>query len=320
MKLRTSQTPLRLLTFFIIISALFLGAGQPSPVLAQQSANPVFENVQVDVWPEYDQPAVLVIYHITISTQVTLPANLSIRIPAAAGKPFAVAMSDTNGLYNINYDLGAAGDWITVNFTAPVPDVRVEFYDPSLTIKGNQRDYTFRWPADYTVNNLLVSVQQPPTATGVTFRPEIGAGTQGSDGLTYYNVNAGKVDAGTEFDLALTYQKANDSLTSAEEFAPAQPNQPINQNTPGRIIPQQLLPWIIGGLGALLIAAGAIWYWRTGHAPAVAFEAGKRRHGSRPTSAVSPAEPDGDGIFCHNCGKKAGAGDVFCRACGSKLR
>ena len=84
-----------------------MGARQPSPVSAQQSASPVFENVQVDVWPEYDQPAVLVIYHITISTQVTLPANLSIRIPAAAGKPFAVAMQDSNGLYNLNYDLGA---------------------------------------------------------------------------------------------------------------------------------------------------------------------------------------------------------------------
>jgi hypothetical protein len=292
-------------------------------VSAQQATSPVLENVQVDVWPEYDQPAVLVIYHITISTQVTLPVNLSVRIPAAAGKPFAVAMKDTNGLYNLNYDLGAAGDWITINFTAPVPDIRIEYYDPGLTKSGDKRDYTFRWPADYAVNNLIVSVQQPPSATGMAIVPEIGKGQQGDDGLTYYNVNAGKVSAGSEFDLSLSYQKANDSLTSAEEFAAAQPNQPVNENTPGRIIPQQLLPWIIGGFGVLLIAAGAIWYWRTGHAPAAALEPGKKRHGARvgrPASAVSTAEADDEGVFCHNCGKKASPSDVFCRACGTKIK
>jgi len=308
------------------------GAISPASVQAQAGQDVTIESVRVDVWPEYDQPSVLVIYHITLASTVTLPASLSVSIPAAAGKPYALAMQDVNGLYDLQYDLSAAGDWIKVSFTTPVPEVRLEYYDTALAKNGAQRDFSFRWPADYTVNNLVVMVQQPMTATNMSFRPDIGSGRVDTDGLTYFTQVVGEVAAGTSFDLDFSYNKPDDELTNPQQFQPAQPVQPVDSATPGRVTvfgisftPLQVMLLIAG---IVLILGGALWYGLASGAllqvvQRVSGGAPERkrhaRHSTGPLPLESPAglaEP----VFCHKCGKKSSGGDAFCRACGTRLR
>lgn len=335
MKIRVS---LRFLTLTgILIAALLLPAAPfTAPVKAQESIR--VSNVRVDIWPEYDQPTALIIYNISLDSSVKLPANLLLRIPAAAGKPHAVAwQSPDKALYELNYTTTAGSEWITISFSTPAPDIRIEYYDPSLKIDGTQRNFTFRWPGDYDVENLTLQIQQPVNATQMTFRPDAGSGQQAEDGLTYYNVIAGKVPAGTTFDLAMNYTKSDDVLTNPAQFQPATPNEPINASTSGRVMFDQFLPWILGGVGLLLILIGLLWYWRTSKVvPGV--PAGRSRHsavkpvsGRRNPAAVksaaggktaTAAESSGSEApaFCSSCGKKVNPGDLFCRACGSKLK
>ena len=157
MKFRASVafSPLRGLLIIIILALAFL---IPGPVLAQDTQPVSVTNVRVDIWPEYDKPSVLVIYNVTLASTVTFPVTLSLRIPAAAGKPFAVAWeSPDNTLYDIQYDLQTQGEWNTITFSTPSPNVRLEYYDPSLQKDGTKRDFTFRWPGDYTVDNLIAA-------------------------------------------------------------------------------------------------------------------------------------------------------------------
>ncbi len=284
-----------------------------APVSAQEPVQ--IEAMRVDIWPEYDRPSVLVIYHITLSSETTLPANLSIRLPAQVGEPHAVAMSDPTGLYNLNYEIEPAGAWKKITFTTPIPDVRIEYYDPALDKNGATRSFTFSWPGDYTVNNLLLTVQQPAGATNMGLKPNMGSSTQGEDGLTYYSLVAGKVNAGTTFDLTVGYDKQDDTLTSESQFQPASPSQPLNETTAGRVNPSQVLPWALGGAGLLLIAAGFFWYFKTGR---IASEPSRPRHGRK--DSEGQAESRTESAFCHQCGKKAAPGDTFCRTCGSKLK
>ena len=44
-----------------------------------------FAGLEIDLWPEYDRPDMLVIYRITLDNSVKLPAQLTLRIPAAVG-------------------------------------------------------------------------------------------------------------------------------------------------------------------------------------------------------------------------------------------
>jgi hypothetical protein len=321
MKFRASL--FKSLAAVLLLAVTFI---HPAAAASQAQSAVTLDSVFVDVWPEYDQPSVLVIYHITLASSVTLPASMTVRIPTAVAKPYAVAMQDQNGLYDLKYTLAGAGEWIEVQFTTPLPEVRIEYYDPSLKKTGTQRDFTFRWPADYTVQNLSVKVQQPIGATNISFRPDIGAGRADSDGLTYFTLVAGKVDAGSTFDLSMGYDKATDTLTNPEQFQAAQPNQPIDANTSGRItlmkgVTTTPLQLVLLGLGLLLIIGGLLWYWQAGRftrARADAGDGGRRRH----RSAREGGEPEevAEEVYCHQCGKKAGANDTFCRACGTKLR
>ncbi len=301
----------KIISFALLLAALISGT-QFFPVLAQ---NPVImENVQVDIWPEYDQPSVLVIYHINLSSQTSLPASLKIRIPANVGRPYAVAMQDPAGLYNLDYEIKAAGEWIEVSFTTPVPDFRIEYYDPQLDLSSAERSFIFRWPGDYQVVNLSLQVQQPPTSKNMVFKPSLGSGRIGDDGLTYYYYMIGSIDAGTTFDLSVSYTKEDKQLTSASQFQNVQPQEPVNAGTSGRITLDQVLPWALG-LSVLLILAGVIWYWRTGRGPEPSRP--RSRHGRK---AAPSEEIGGESVYCHQCGKKASKGDIYCRSCGTKLR
>jgi hypothetical protein len=320
------------LAALLLIFAIAASA-RPAGAQAQGEKSVTLESVVVDVWPEYDQPAVLVIYHVTVAASTSLPATLSLSIPTAAGKPYAVAMQDANGLYDLQYNLTPAGDWTKVTFTTPTPEVRVEFYDPGLARDGSKRSFSFRWPADYTVNNLVVQVQQPAGASGMTFLPDIGDGRQGNDGLTYFTQVVGEVTAGTAFTLDASYTKTADTLTNTETFKEVQPNAPVDSATPGRvplfsgisITPLQLM---LLAAGLTLILGGAIWYGIAAgnfgplmRAVGIGREnqsSGRRRH----ARAAESDEPDaaGGATFCHQCGKKSGPGDAFCRACGTKLK
>lgn len=294
----------------LFILLLFLCASISAPAQAQDEVS--FESLLIDIWPEYDQPAVLVIYHITLAPETTLPVKLAMRIPSAAGVPHAVAMQDQNGLYNLAYETNATRDWTEISFTTPVNEVRIEYYDPTISRSGIERSFVYRWAGDYTVENLTIQLQRPSSAANLRIKPDMGSGRIGEDGLTYYTYLAGKVKAGTTFELSFTYEKGNDDLTSPGQFQPVEPSQPIEINPAGRFDPILLLPWVIAATGLLLVAAGLVWYTRTGRTRA---PVSRRRH--RPADD----EPNhGEAVYCHHCGKKAAPGDAFCRTCGTKLR
>lgn len=319
----------------MVICALAYLFGQPGLVSASQGAQAItLQSVRVQIWPEYDKPSALIIYNVTLPATVSLPASLTLRIPTRVGKPNAVAWQSTDkALYEIKYDASTAGDWIQIKFSTPAQDFRVEYYDPTLVKSGTKRNFTFRWPGDYAVDNLTLEIQQPVNASGMTFTPSVGPGqVSSSDGLTYYNLLAGKVNAGTTFDLSMTYNKSDDSLTSPSQYQAAKANQPVTGTTSGRVIVDQMLPWIIGGVGLLLIAAGLFWYYRSGRVDYGKTSRGRTRHGHRnvavSAASVSSAGSSGVGsatsaedeiIFCTQCGKRAAPGDAFCRACGTKL-
>ena len=273
------------------------------------------QTLEVDIWPEYDRPGVLVIYRVNLAADVKLPADLTIRLPVAAGQPSAVAEQTANGLFNVQYtNTGRDGNWQLVNFTTTLPQLQIEYYDPGLKKDGDKHSFAFNWPGDYPVADMQVKVQQPRTASQMTLGPKTGTSSTASDGLTYFDVPVGKVSGGETFQLNLTYQKADDTLTQSAAFEQVTPIAPTNNGTPGPFNMNQILPWLLGGVGLLLVGGGIVWYLRGGDSrnqPPV------RRHNR---AAPSIEKESGDDIFCHQCGKKAGSADVFCRSCGTKLR
>lgn len=295
-----------------VIFGLFLSFAAPA---AAQSPVEI-ERLQIDIWPEYDRPEVLVIYRIALSSKTSLPAQLSLRIPSQAERPYNLAMQDVDGqLYNLDYTLSAQGEWLVVSFITPAPDLQLEYYDPRLDRSQPRRSYEYRWAGDYDVRSLVVQVQQPVSAAEMLIAPNLGSGRPGQDDLIYYTAMIGEVKAGITFGIRLEYEKTDERLSS--NLQPVQPSQPLGLQTIGRTNFLSVLPWALAVVGLLLIAGGLFWYWQSGREPPLP----ERQPQTPPPRKESSAEGDqGAAMYCHQCGKRATPGDIFCRTCGTKLR
>ena len=109
----------------------------PTGVLAQEPL--ALSAVRVSLWPEFDRPAMLVIYKISLPPQTMLPVEMSLRIPGNA-VPNAVAARHPDGsLLNLNYSQEGSGEWSRLVFQATTPEVQVEYYDNSMTKDGAAR-------------------------------------------------------------------------------------------------------------------------------------------------------------------------------------
>jgi hypothetical protein len=278
---------------------------------ARAQAEPSLASVLVKIWPEYDKPSVLVIYQIAFSPQTTLPATVTFRIPKAAVKPLVVAVGATPAEVtdqNVKFTLDEKGDWVNVNIEVTGPALQLEFYDPSISIEGTQRSFTYTWPGDYAVAAFSVEVQQPYDASGMLLVPALADALAVPDGLTYHTGNFGALAKGEALKLDVKYQKASDALSVS--FMTVEPSAPVNDSTAGRVSLETYLPWLVGAFSILMITGGLYYYLR---GTARSVPSVRRRHPSRDETAEGQ-------VYCPQCGTRARGGDRFCRTCGTRLR
>jgi hypothetical protein len=307
---------LRLFIGFLILFCLF------GPVTSTRAAsNLTIAKLQVDIWPEFDRPNVLVIYHITLSPDISLPATMTLHIPEQTGGPYNLAMKDADGLlYNLEYKTPVMDNGLlAITFTTPSPDIQLEYYDPALKRQGNTRSYEYRWSGDYAIQSFTVVVQQPTNATNMQIQPNMGTGSKAADGFNYFTKVVGQVDETSSVFIRLTYDKSDDSLSSTSQ--PVQPVQPVTPKTSGRISFADALPWTLGSLIGVVMGAGLLWYWQSGKKKRLAdYYRHSRRGGSPAPRQAGTAASSRTVIYCHQCGRMATPGDVYCRSCGARLR
>jgi len=280
----------------------------PASALAQ--APIVLSSLEVQLWPEYDQPSMLVIYDFQLAPGAELPVGVSVKFPKDANL-VAVAVQGADGsLMNADY-LESVGDdtWQSVVVQIQSPTTyRLEYYQP-LTRSGDERQFAFQWAGDYAVQELGLSVRMPSDATSVTADPPL-PNTQDGGGTTFLENDFGSLLAGEEFVFRLKYSRGSESL--AAPVQDLQPTQPLGASTPGRVMLSNYLPYILGALGLVLILGGALYFWQSGRSR----QPRHKRHGA---GALTSVQRSSD-VYCHQCGARAEPGDKFCRVCGTRLR
>ena len=297
--------------FLAIVSIIILSI----PTIAYAQEDIKIGRLQIDIWPEYDRPDVLVIYRIVLSPENALPAKMEFRIPLEANKPLNLAAKDADGmLYNLDYTTRIEGDWIWVSFTTPSQEIQLEYYDPRLLKTDLTREFEYRWPGDYTVEETVIQIQEPINTTRMEISPDLGEGVPGNDGLIYYISSIGSLDQNTPFSIQIEYDKTDDTLSSSQ--VPVFPSEPIGQQTQGRTSLGEVIPWVLGVLGAVMIVGGGFWYWHTGRD---IQKTRKKQRQARTLDDEEKTQPE-TAIYCHKCGKRAADGDLFCRVCGTKLQ
>lgn len=317
-----------------ILCAVMLGMGLGAlPARAQAPIRAA--KMSVALWPEFDRPGVLVIYHGILAPDVPLPTTITFAVPAEAGAPSATAGVDESGLYHYRqYTTVVQGDQLLVSYSLPYREFQLEYYIDPLAGQGADKAFDFTYRADFPIDSFSFRVQEPSGATGMTTEPEQASVSEES-GLPARVIPIGALEAGEEATVSVRYHREETRL-SAEILGAPTPSPVQFEDAPqadagGGISDTALI------IGAVIIAAGlvgAAWIWtsssgrgrqggqagrapeRTRHAKASAQSAA-RRTGEK---GARPAEPSGTGRFCHQCGHALRESDKFCPQCGTPRR
>ncbi len=278
------------------------------PFSARAQSPIKLSSLQVQLWPEYDQPSMLVIYDFRLPESIKLPVSVSISFPKE-GHLVAVASQAADGsLLNTDYigpTAGQQSQTVTIQIQTSTT-YHLEYYQP-LSRTGRERKFSYVWPGDYAVDDISISIRIPPDTTSIITDPAMKS-TKAPDGTDSLIKDFGALQAGQKFPLQLTYVKESETLSVPGESV--QPSKPLGSNTPGRVLLSNYLPYILGALGIISIGAAAIYFLQPGRRQATAR---RRTHGHAEGKAKGE-------IYCHQCGARAQPNDRFCRVCGTKLR
>ncbi len=278
-----------------------------TPLLNTLPGKPRLANLEIEIWPEYDRPAALVLLKGELAAG---GQTVSLRLPASSGGPAAVAQSSTadGKLLDLPYERINAKDYITLRIRPPDRFFHIEFYDKLDTGKA-KREYRYQWPGDLAADRLNVHVQQPSGSTGFAITPEFTDSVPGNDALIYWTKGMGAVPAGKSLPITIRYTK-NDARTSKELIEPVAaagaPAAEATDSVPavssdltvpgGSFDPRS--DWIPAAIFALLGAVGGVLMWR------------RRR------ASVTAAAGAG---FCTKCGNPLHADDRYCSKCGAAV-
>lgn len=285
------------------LATLALALLLPALALAQGAApkdNPRLASLGIEIWPEYDRPAALVIMKAVLAEGVKLPAAVTLRLPASSGGPSAVAFSTAaNGnLLNLEHQRAAAGDYVTLTFSVPERFFHVEFYDPIAT-GAPARAYGYRWPGDFTADKVTVVVQEPAAASAISVDPALDLSSTGPDGLRYRAADLGALEAGKPLPIMLRYTKA-DQRTSVEivkpkasAAPPPQASVPAAPAAKGDHLAAGALA-VFGVIVLALLGILAYVWWQRRDSPSA----------PRRSCAKCGASQPADNRYCGQCGKK----------------
>src|SRR5574341_2448921 len=307
----TRAIPARLLLLAACAGLFMAVAADHSPARAQTLGNnPALAALEIDIWPECDQESsVLVLLRAELAADATLPAEVSVRIPAASGGPAAVAEAETADSQLLSLPYGTPDvqiDFITVSFQVTKRFFHIEFYYP-ISTAAPDRAFDYLWPGDFAAAKVTVQVQEPAGSANMTVTPDIGAPALRADRLNYREAELGALEAGKPLSIDLQYQKS-DARTTADimGFVQATP-PPSSDDDSGPVSSTVLL--IVAVIAAAVLAA------------AVAFIVSKRTlanaaHMSRvQRRRAAPAAPK-----CANCSAPLQPGARFCPSCGHPVK
>ena len=296
---------LLILVFFRILTGLFPVMGS---VYGQTQIQ--LSRVDVNLLPEFNLPSVLVITEIQLDTDIPLPDELVLQIPAGS-EILTISNLETDGHFStLHSEEEVSGDWKDITFSPLTPTIRIEYYDPNLVRQGDHRSYEYRWLSDYPADSFSISFRRPSGASDITSDPPMEKSLDDIAEYEFYAIDAGPIPAGEEFTVSISYLKTTSNL--AYPPLDVEPAVPVNEATPGRAPSEMsVVMWLLTVAVAVLIMLVIYYGW---------FRANVINKNDRMVQGVGIMNPEKQVVFCHECGKRSRPGDAYCSNCGTELR
>ena len=305
--------------FMIALFSLFFATSAQAQLPATN-----IETLILDIWPDYDEPSVLILMTGTLPAETPLPATVTIPISEDAQINAVARITSENQMLD---DIQYIAENGLLTFTTPDPRFRIEYYAPYES-NGSTHTFSFDWLSDMPVEGILAAVQQPSGATNMNVIPaSANVVTDTTDGFTYYTYPPNSIAAGEPFNITFNYEMTTpqlsiDSLPAVNPAPESNPNSSSSANTStpsssSNSFSIENINWglVVGLIGVILLVVVITWQVATRKTQ----PANKSRK-PRPKRTTSAAKPTGKAQFCHQCGTQLTGNDKFCRKCGTAVK
>lgn len=303
----------------VLLGAMVPAGGAVADWAAQDgptSPDPALAALTVDIWPEYDDPRVLVIYDGMLTSGAELPAELTFVVPADAQVHMAGGIAANGGHLHADFDTRLRDDGLMeVSYVPEAPHLYMEFYYDPLSGDDSRR-FIYPVVAPFDVDSLMVRVQQPLRATAFELTPAAEGSMKDNQGLDYHLVRRGDLPAGSVTPVTVSYRKPDREPSVARQGAPAAAPSGTGEDPRGSPW-RQARTWILLTLAAGSFAVGFYkMFSNPGTAPASATLPGGRPRARRSTADPGPSGP---ARFCLQCGRPVAPEHRYCGNCGTPV-
>lgn len=306
--LRVAVAAASLMVALMVMLAAMSAPAQAAEVKATQ--------MKVSVWPEYDDPRVLVIYQGDLDPSVQLPVDVTYNIPKGAEIGMACEVDAGGGHACKPYTLVDKGDYQALTYKVEAQHkIFFEYYYDAFAAGTDARAFDFVLRPGFPAATTTIEVQEPLRSTGFTLDPALSQVTTDSEGLTYhlqdFSVSALPVDEPFTVKVAYSKTDTDPSVKKASNDS-AQPGQ---ASAAGGGSNNNALFIVIAALAFGALVFGGYKAFRPTTATS---NRGNRSSASRTARSRTPR---GRGTvstskYCVSCGTQLHREDRFCSECG----
>jgi mono/diheme cytochrome c family protein len=296
------------------------------------TADLAMARLRLSIWPEYDDPRVLIMLRGEMTPRQAFPASITLPIPKGAEIIGAGMVSEQNELLLHPHQVEPGNIQDTLQLNLPMPRFFVEFYYNPFTTSGPEKRFVYPAPTTYPIELFEVDIQQPLKATAFTLDPAPMERTTDNQGFTYHQFTYRDVGKGQSQVFTIAYTKTATTPSVAKQQPTPQPTEKARARSDNTLVVLSIFA------GAILLFAGCAWLMQRSqrqHMPTTTPPAlpvsmsdtllALLREDILPQETeatdVPPMPPQTRVInFCANCGRKLLPDDRFCSGCGKPIK
>src|SRR5215813_3225845 len=214
------------------------------------AADLAMARLRLSIWPEYDDPRVLILLRGEMTPRQAFPASITLPIPKGAEIIGAGMISEQNELLLHPHQVLPGDTQDTLQLNLPVPRFFVEFYYNPFTTSGPEKRFVYPAPTTYPIQLFEVDIQQPLKATAFTLTPAPMEHMTDNQGFTYHKFTYRDVGKGQSQTFTIAYTKTVATPSVSKQQPTSQPTEKARARSDNTLVALSIFA------GAILLFAG----------------------------------------------------------------
>lgn len=185
-----------------------------SSVINEETEGLSIGRMRVAIWPEYDDPSLLVIYDGKFDEDSRFPIKTSFLVPKGAIISDACSLSHEGQHFCQLYKVFDRGAYDEVRLLLPYPNFYLSFHTPAFSGIDRYREFLYQIKANHPIRFMEIDIQQPLRSSTFKITPEDNSSLAHEDpvesrakGFNHFSYKLKDVEKDREITFTINYIK-----------------------------------------------------------------------------------------------------------------